>query len=117
VARKVSPVLLVLALVSAVVPAGAASQHVLIVGSTYQPGTTTVAQGGTVRFVNADLALLLTPHTASYPLGCEDDCVWTTPTLDETQPFADVTIDLAPGEYIYYCKVHGPGMTGTVVVG
>lgn len=113
-ARRIATVLGAIALVLSLTAVHAATpQAVVIQDLAYHPEPVVVAQGAVVVFANADA--LSFAHTASYPLGCQDDCAWTTPFLDITQPAATVTIDLEPGIYLYGCRVH-PFMLGTMIV-
>ncbi len=81
----------------------AATADVTISGFAFQPATVTVRVGDAVRWTNLDGA----PHSAA-------GSAFTTPVLRQGQS-ALVTFSTA-GTFDYVCGVHGPSMSGTVVV-
>ncbi len=100
-------VLMAIALVSFyAVPAfsqsSSASAQVSIKSFSFQPGTVTIAKGGTVTWTNHDSV----KHTVK--IGGEES-----PQLGKGQTFAK-TFD-TPGTFNYACGIH-PSMKGTVIV-
>ena len=76
----------------------------------YDPSTVTISAGGTVTFVNSDMA----PHTATSGSATDGpDGVFDTALIMNSASFS-VTLD-NPGTYDYFCMVH-PWMEGTVIV-
>ena len=76
----------------------------------YDPSTVTISTGGTVTFVNSDIA----PHTVTSGTATDGpDGVWDS-SLIMTDMSYSVTLD-NPGTYDYFCMVH-PWMQGTVIV-
>ena len=76
----------------------------------YDPSTVTISAGGTVTFVNSDMA----PHTATSGTAIDGpDGVWDTSLIMNAASYS-VTLD-NPGTYDYFCMVH-PWMDGKVIV-
>ena len=76
----------------------------------YDPSTVTISAGGTVTFVNSDMA----PHTATSGTAIDGpDGVWDTSLIMNAASYS-VTLD-NPGTYDYFCMVH-PWMQGIVIV-
>lgn len=85
-------------------PASAKEMHVSISNFTFEPRTTTIASGETVRFVNSDDMV----HTIVAADGS-----FRSDALDTGDSFAKTF--LKPGTYAYFCGLH-PFMKGTIVV-
>jgi len=76
----------------------------------YDPSTVTISAGGTVTFVNSDMA----PHTATSGTAVDGpDGIWDTSLIMNAASYS-VTLD-NPGTYDYFCMVH-PWMQGIVIV-
>ena len=76
----------------------------------YDPSTVTISAGGTVTFVNSDMA----PHTATSGTAIDGpDGVWDTSLIMNAASYS-VTLD-NPGTYDHFCMVH-PWMDGKVIV-
>ena len=79
-------------------------------GFNFDPGVMVVGVGSTVTWVNQDNA----PHTAT----ADDESVFKSDVLRNGQTFS-FSFD-APGEFKYYCELHGSqggeGMSGTIKV-
>ena len=84
--------------------APAAASDVAVDNFSFNPGTTSVAAGGTIRWTNHDDV----PHTI-----VSTDQKFKSPVLDTDGQFS-YHFD-APGTYKYFCSIH-PKMTGEIVV-
>jgi hypothetical protein len=118
-------------------PTGPPTDQVTIANFQYRPGDRSltgtdglppaVAQGTSLRFVNADQALNIRhsvttcrypcngPYVANYPHG---DGIWDSQTLGydlisggSPSPVAETPADLKVGKYAYFCRIH-PWMRG-----
>lgn len=85
-------------------PASAKEMHVSISNFTFEPQTTTIVHGETVRFVNSDDMV----HTIVAADGS-----FRSNALDTGDSFAKTFTK--PGTYAYFCGLH-PFMKGTIVV-
>ena len=73
----------------------------------FTPATITVAQGDTITVADTNPS---TPHTFTIT-GTDID------VANDPMGSQDVTIDLAPGAYDFFCRFHkSQGMTGTLTV-
>jgi plastocyanin len=105
-----SPVLTALAAASVIFlsepvsPALAKEMRVTISNFTFEPQTTTIARGETVRFVNSDDMV----HTIVAADGS-----FRSDALDTGDSFAATFTK--PGSFTYFCGLH-PFMKGTIVV-
>jgi len=95
---------------SSACPEGGASVATLKqVNFSFDPKTLSVSRCDTITLTNEDA----TTHTFTVP----DSLINVTNSQGGQQ---DVTIDLAPGEHIFYCTIHGhpdgTGMAGTITV-
>jgi plastocyanin len=109
-ATRPNPVLTALAATLAVflfdpsAPASAKEMRVTISNFTFEPQTTTIARGETVRFVNSDDMVHVVVAT---------DGSFRSEALDTGDSFtASFT---KPGSFTYFCGLH-PFMKGTIVV-
>src|SRR5262249_43267884 len=88
--------------------------------------TTTIKVGDTVRWEFKNSSAITFHSTTSgkcvesgdpyygYSVNCDPDGVWDSGT--QASPATFSRIFTAPGDYQYYCSVHGSMMTGTVIV-
>jgi plastocyanin len=83
-------------------PAGAATFMVVASGTSFVPSTVTVAPGDTVEWMGVTGLHTVTSSSSNWQMRSAADTSFT---------FA------APGNYDYFCEVHGTAMSGRVVVG
>ena len=90
----------------------AATYHVGMAGSVFDPIEVDINAGDTILWEDNDI----TEHTVTADTTLEDGV---TPIFDsgdlETEQQFTYTFD-TPGSYSYYCRIHGHGMSGTIVV-
>lgn len=84
-------------------PAPTAPNAVNVGWMVFVPATITVAAGTTITWTNADDS----NHMVKFP----DQ---KSPRLDKGSTYSRTFT--TPGEYPYQCGIHGPRMTGTVIV-
>lgn len=85
----------------AAAPTGAANQSVVAAGTSFQPSISTVNVGDTVTWTGVTGAHTVTASSANWTINSASDTSFTF---------------TAPGTYDYVCGVHGPAMSGRVVV-
>ena len=85
------------------------SLNIGIVFFAYHPNDATVAPGATITVKNFDWKLIHEPHSLTAFNGAFDTGVMATGPKSITAPEA-------PGDYRYYCTVHGPSMFGVIRV-
>lgn len=83
---------------------GSGGTQVSVADFTFNPGSATVAAGGTVTWTNADSAT----HTVTFDDGT--DCGRINQGAAVTRTFA------AAGTFPYHCAIHASSMRGSVVV-
>jgi plastocyanin len=100
-------------LLSAQIALGA-SASVSIGDNFYDPATVTISAGDSVVWTNNGQA----PHTVTADDGSFDSSPDCPGNIDECMQSGDTYSHTfgSAGTFTYYCKVHGQGMSGTVVV-
>jgi plastocyanin len=92
-----------------IVPALAADHNIAVSDSQFSPATTTIGVGDTVTWSDASGGL---PHNVKF-----DDGSFEEPMDPKVGPWtADRTFD-TDGTFRYECELHGPSMSGRIVVG
>ncbi len=77
----------------------------------FEPKDLTVKAGETITFTNNESI----PHDVHKTSGPGDDFASGPPGGMQEGDTFELTLD-RPGEYEYVCKVHAPGMAGTITV-
>jgi plastocyanin len=106
-ARKILPLVLVMAAMASCQMAGSGAGVVAISGFSFQPAMTTISGGVSLTWTNYDSAT----HTVTTDSGV-------TPAFDSGNitPFISYSLVLTlPGTYAYHCSIH-TSMRGTIIV-
>jgi plastocyanin len=106
--KRLTPLLVVTALLLTATPAQAATQTVSIVDNGFNPTTKTVNRGDTVKWTNTGFQGHTT--TGNTPLS-----LWGSVTLGHNAVFTSPVLTAA-GTYPYYCKLHATQMKGKIQV-